>query len=150
MRWTEKFSPVALLRGLDYWFTPRYYHPLDFTMNANDDTTSNYGRRLQIALTACPSPPSVSLAKAPRTGSSIELWLICYSSNCFQSMKKSSAATAASVLIFNRWNKYVASCDRQTCPIKACCATCCGLILTRTPWGGGRTIAELVSHSELR
>lgn len=35
----------------------------DFMTNANEDTTSSYGKRSQIASTACPSPPSVSCSR---------------------------------------------------------------------------------------
>jgi hypothetical protein len=35
--------------------------PADSTTNANEDTTSSYGKRSQIASTACPSLPLVSL-----------------------------------------------------------------------------------------
>lgn len=65
-------------------------------------------------------------------------------------MRKSSAVTVDSVRISNRWNRFAASCDQQTCRTRACCAISCGRIPTKTPWGGERTTAAWVSHSELR
>lgn len=44
-------------------FSPSLPSRPDFMTNANEDTTSSYGKRSQIASTACPSPPSVSSSR---------------------------------------------------------------------------------------
>lgn len=50
-------------------------------------------------------------------------------------------------LTFSPWSRSDASCAPPTCPIRACCAICCGPTQTRMFWVGGRMTE--VSHLPL-
>lgn len=78
------------------------FHLQAFSMNVNDATTSNYGKRLQIVSIACQL-----------------LQLL---------MKRFSVATVVWVQIYKIWNKFAELFDQQTFQTQAYCVIYCGAI----------------------
>lgn len=77
----------------------------DFSTNANDDTTSSYGKPSQTASTVCQSLPLLT--------------------------RRSSAVTAVSALTCRIWNRSNGLFVRQTFRTRAYCAISCGAIRIR-------------------